>query len=85
MGAALRPETAFVDTFGVPEYFTTHVRLENAGNGLIRSIRCVERNGVLFPVFSYVTPATCMLQHSASHREFAQSVLLDEVRALGSH
>lgn len=81
----MRPESAFVDTFGVSEFFTTHVQLEAAGNGLIRAIRSIERGGVLIPVFSYVTPAVCMVRNGPEHRDFAMSVLRAELAVLGIH
>ena len=48
-----------LDTFGVPEYFTTHLGdVEDAGGGMIRIVRCVQRGGVLIPVVSCIVPAT---------------------------
>lgn len=85
MVMAPKPETAFVDTFGVPEYFTTDVQLESAGNGLVRSIRFVRRGATLIPVFSYVTPAISMMRNGPQHREFAQGVLIVEMAAAGNH
>lgn len=78
-------EVPTIDTFGVPEFFTTHVHLEAVGNGLIRSIRSVERGGLVIPVFSYVTPALCMIRNGPMHRDFAEGVLRAELAALGSH
>ena len=50
-------DDGFLDCIGVPEYFTTHLgSVEDVGNGLIRMVRCVQRNGVLIPVFSVVLP-----------------------------
>lgn len=85
MGISFDVGGSFTDTFGVPEFFTTHVHLENAGSGLIRSIRSVERCGLLIPVFSYVTPAVSMVENGPRHREFAEGVLRATMLMLGSH
>jgi hypothetical protein len=54
-----------IDTFGVPEYYSDRIGdIEDAGNGMIRVVRCIERHGVLIPVFSLVTPAIAMLRTS---------------------
>lgn len=66
-----------LDTFGIPEYFVTHVgSIEDAGGGMIRIVRCVERGGVLIPVFSSVTPALAILKISPTLIDFAQKSLL---------
>lgn len=74
-----------IDTFGVPEFFTTHVTLEDAGSGLVRAIRSIERGGILLPVFCYVTPATAMVKNGPLHREFAEELLRWGLRAIGGH
>jgi hypothetical protein len=64
-----------IDTFGVPEYYSDHIgALEDAGNGLIRIVRCIERNGVLIPVFSFVTPAISILRDAPRFRTMANKV-----------
>ena len=74
-----------IDTFGVPEFFTTHVLLEDAGNGLVRSIRSIVRNQTVIPVFSYVTPAVSMIRNGPAHGDFAAYVLKGGLRAVGGH
>lgn len=65
-----------LDCVGVPEYFSTHVAaIEDAGGGLVRIVRCVERNGLLIPVFTCVTPAASILQNGPMFREIAEKVL----------
>lgn len=71
-----------LDTFGVPEYFSTHLGdLEDAGDGMLRVIRCVKRNGVLIPVCSIVMPATGVLQDGMRFRIMAQKVARGELVA----
>jgi len=85
MNKSVWAERLAIDTFGVPEFFTTHLHLEAAGNGLIRSIRLIERGGIMIPVFSYVTPASSMIINGPMHKEFAQETLRLERVALGAH
>lgn len=64
-----------LDCIGIPEYFSTHVgTIEDAGCGLIRIVRCIERNGVVIPVFSCVTPALNMIKDGPRFREMALRV-----------
>lgn len=64
-----------LDCVGVPEYFTTHVgSIEDAGSGMIRIVRCIERNGLLIPICSLVTPALEVLQDGPRFREIAMRV-----------
>lgn len=85
MGMRWPEASPSVDTFGLQEFFTTDVFLEAAGNGLVRSIRSIVRNGITIPVFSYVTPAVCMIRNGPDHRDFAEGVLRAELMALGRH
>lgn len=65
-----------LDTFGVVEYFSTHLgEIEDAGNGLLRVVRCVKRNGVLIPVFSQIIPAQAVLESLPAVTEMARQVL----------
>ena len=64
-----------LDTFGVPEYVATHIgAVEDAGFGLIRIIRCIERNHVLIPVVSIVIPAMSVLEGSTMVYDLAQQM-----------
>ena len=70
-----------LDTFGVPEYFTTHLGdVEDAGGGMIRIVRCVQRGGVLIPVVSCIVPATSVLQVDANLRGLAEKMLFEGMR-----
>jgi hypothetical protein len=69
-----------LDTFGTPEYFSTHLgALEDAGGGMIRVIRCVQRNGVLVPVCSIVMPAVGVLRDGPLWREIATKITRGEM------
>lgn len=69
-----------IDTYGVPEYFVTHMgAIEDAGAGMIRAVHCIERNGVMIPVFSRVMPALSLLRIGPVIREFAQRIACSEV------
>jgi hypothetical protein len=77
-----------IDCFGVPEYFVTHVgSIEDAGGGMVRIVRCIERNNVLIPVFSMVTPAIGMMRLGPIMREFCEHMVEQEMRvgALSAH
>jgi hypothetical protein len=64
-----------IDTFGVPEYFADKIgAIEDAGHGMVRIVRCIERQGILIPVFSLVTPAVAMLQEAPRFREMANRI-----------
>ena len=70
-------ERQVLDCIGVPEYFTTHIgAMEDAGNGMIRVVRCIERGGVLIPVLSVVTPAVSVLQDAPRFREMAKKIAM---------
>jgi hypothetical protein len=65
-----------IDTFGTPEYFSTHLgAVEDAGDGMLRVIRCVKRGGVLIPVCSLIVPALNVLKEGPRYREMAHKVL----------
>ena len=71
-----------LDCVGVPEFWADRLgSLEDAGSGMVRIVRCVERNGVLIPVFSVVTPALGILQDNQRFRELAQRIVCKEMRA----
>lgn len=66
----------FLDCVGVPEFFVTHLGpIEDVGNGLIRVIRCIMRNGELVPVFSCVQPAASLLKLGPVFRERALEIV----------
>lgn len=75
-------EERLLDTFGAPEFFTTHLgAVEDAGNGMLRIIRCVKRGGVLVPVVTLVMPAINVLKESPTYRNMAHKVLHGEMAA----
>jgi hypothetical protein len=64
-----------IDTFGVPEYFTTHLgAMEDAGGGMLRAIRCIKRNGMLIPVCTIVMPAIAVMRDGQRYQEMARKV-----------
>lgn len=66
-----------IDAFGVPEFYSDRIgTIEDAGNGMMRWVRCVERGGILIPVFSVVSPATSVfLRDSIRIREMAEEIV----------
>ena len=69
-----------LDTFGVPEFYSDRIgSLEDAGNGMVRAVRCIERKGVLIPVFSYITPAVCIMKDALRFREIAEEIVCREM------
>jgi len=68
-----------MDCVGIPEYFVTHIgAIEDAGNGMIRVIRCIKRGELLIPVVSCIVPAIAMLIASPILREAAQKIVRGE-------
>jgi len=66
-----------LDTFGVPEFYTSHVgAIEDAGDGMVRVIHCVTRNGVQCPVYSNVLPARSVLRFCRDAEEMAQKIMM---------
>jgi hypothetical protein len=70
----------FLDCVGVPEYFVTHLgAVEDVGNGLIRTVMCIQRNGTLIPVFSCVMPAGALLKNMPTITDSAREIVgMDE-------
>lgn len=64
-----------LDCVGVPDFFVTEAVMEDAGNGMVRTIRCIKRRGVLIPVVSYVTPAAAVLEVIPLVTNFSMEVL----------
>lgn len=65
-----------VDVTGMPEYFVTELgHVEDAGNGLLRVVRCIKRNGMLIPVFSQIIPAQSVLESLSTVSEMSRKIL----------
>jgi len=66
-----------IDTFGVPEYFASNVGLiEDAGDGMVRLVYCVNRQGVQIAVCSNVAPAQAILRLCRDLEAVATQVLI---------
>lgn len=64
-----------LDCVGVPEFYgDVLAEMEDAGNGMMRCVRCVRRHGVLVPVYSVIVPAHQLIQDMGRLREFANKV-----------
>lgn len=71
-----------LDTIGVPEFFVTHAgSIEDAGDGLVRVVRCVVRHGVLVPVYSTISPACHVLKLARDLDVFARKILQEHAGA----
>ena len=69
---------AEIDTYGVPEYFASHVGvIEDAGYGMVRLVHCIKRNNCNMPVCSIVMPAQSLLQLCRGAEGLATKVLMD--------
>lgn len=64
-----------IDITGIPEFFFCHNELEDAGDGLIRIVRYIKRNGIIQPVCSTVSPALSVMNLGKEAYEFARKVL----------
>jgi hypothetical protein len=70
-----------IDTFGVPEHFASNVGLiEDAGDGMVRLVYCVNRQGVQIAVCSNVVPARAILRFCRD----AEAVATQVIRANGT-
>ena len=70
-------EPKMADAYGIPEYFATHVRTEDAGGGCIRIYNCTLRGGLLIPQYTVVFPAMLLVTsakkiYEISKRAFVQ-------------
>lgn len=71
-----------LDGFDLAEVYTTHLgTLEDAGDGMMRVIRCVKRRNVLVPVVSIILPAIGVLQDGPRFREAAQEIVRGNMAA----
>jgi hypothetical protein len=76
--------TNYLDLVGVPEFFAPALgAIEDAGHGLLRVVRCIERHGGLIPVYSNVIPIEEMLRQSDQARDFCEFML--KKRCSNSH
>ena len=79
-------ERQVLDCMGVPEFFSTHIgSIEDIGSGLIRIVRCVERNGELIPVFSCVMPAMSVLNNWTVLRDLVERVACRQISGANLH
>ena len=69
-----------LDCVGVPDFFVTEAIMEDAGSGMVRTIRCIKRRGILIPVVSYVAPAAAVLKIAPLVTNFSMEVLQSMAR-----
>lgn len=67
------------DAVSVQDVYVNGARFEDAGDGQMRIIRYVRHNGVIVPIFSYVTPAVSMIRDGSAAVEFARQILRDQI------
>jgi hypothetical protein len=72
-----------MDAVSVQDIYVTGALFEDAGDGQMRVVRFVRHNGVIVPIFSYVTPAIAMIRDGTAAVEFARNLLKEQVA--GSH
>ena len=66
-----------IDIDTVPEYFASNVGLiEDAGDGMVRLVYCVNRQGVQIAVCSNVVPAHAILRFCRDTEAMATQVML---------
>lgn len=58
-------ELEMVEAYGIPQFFITEVRAENAGGGCMRVFGCARQRGVLVPQYSVVMPFRALLLSAA--------------------
>lgn len=79
----MQEQIEMLEGIDVPEIFSSHLGgLEDAGDGLIRVIRCVRRRGMLIPVINIIMPAHGILEDGPRFREMAHRIMRG---ALASH
>lgn len=62
-----------LDAAGLPEIYTTHMGLiEDAGDGMLRVVRCVKRHGVLVPRVCIIMPALNVIEDRERFRVAAE-------------
>lgn len=66
-----------LDCVGVPEFYSDRLgALEDAGSGMLRVVRCIERRGILIPVFSFILPAVSVLEECARCQDVARQIMM---------
>ena len=61
-----------LDCVGIPEFFVTKVgKVEPAGGNCVRVYMCVERDGVLVPIYAVIMPALSMITATKRVQESA--------------
>lgn len=73
-GTSMTDDLRMADAYGVPEYFATHCKLEDAGGGCVRIYNCTERNGLLIPHYTVVMPAQYLVGSSKRVSEIARKI-----------
>lgn len=69
-----------LDADDLPEIYTTHLGLlEDAGDGMLRVVRCVKRHGVLLPRVCIIMPALNVLEDRERFRSAAERALRGEM------
>jgi len=60
------------DTTGLSEPFVTRTLFEDAGDGMVRVIKCAMRNSRLEAMLTFVTPASSILRDAMSAVQFVK-------------
>lgn len=72
--------TEMLDATNLQEIFTTHLgALEDAGDGMVRVIRCIKRNDLLVPVAVLIIPAMNILKEHMRYKAVADMALHGEM------
>jgi hypothetical protein len=75
---------ALAEVIGLPTYWVDSVVPEDAGNGVVRIINCVTRNGVLIPQFETLIHSTRLITAARAVTDYARSVCSGEMMAVGA-
>lgn len=74
-GNPFMTESEIADAVSVQDIYVNTAWFEDAGDGQMRIVRGVKHNGVIVPIFSYVTPALAMIRDGQAAIDFARHIL----------
>lgn len=72
------------EVIGLPVYWIDSVVPEDAGNGVVRVINCVTRNGVLIPQFEALIHSTNLILAARVVSDCARAVCCSDVLVAGA-
>lgn len=71
----IETEPVMADLCGVPQFFVTVMRGEDAGDGCARLYGCIKQGHILMPQYSVVLPVPRLLMAASFAADLARKIL----------